>query len=80
MLRSFADLITMKISFPRLRTIRRVYMEFFGLLHYNEVAALTFDDIIWINNGMDLIIRRSKTDQHAKGTWVSLSAMKTPLN
>ena len=78
MLRSFADLITMKISFPRLCTIWRVFMEFFGLLRFNEVAALTFDDIIWTSNGMDIIIRRSKTDQHAKGTWVSLSRNEDP--
>ena len=76
MLRSFSNLITPKISFPRLRTIWRVFIEFFGLLRFNEVAALTFNDIIWTDKGMDIIIPRFKTDQHGKGAWVSISHNK----
>ena len=53
-------------------------MEFFGLLHFNEVAPLTFNDIVWINTGLHFIIRRSKTDQHAKGSWVSISCNEDP--
>ena len=78
MLRSFSDLISSKISFPRLRTIWRVFMEFFGLLRFNEVAALTFNDIIWTDKGFDVLIRRSKTDQHAKGSWVSIFQNEDP--
>ena len=78
MLRSFSNLITPKISFPRLRTIWRVFIEFFGLLRFNEVAVLTFNDIIWTDKGMDIIIPRSKTDQHGKGAWVSISHNKDP--
>ena len=78
MLRSFSDLISPKISFPCLRIIWQVFMEFFGLLCFNKVAALTFNDIVWTDNGMNIIIRRSKADQHAKGSWVSISRNEDP--
>ena len=54
-----------------LRTIWRIFIEFFGLLRFNEVANLTYDDIIWHSDGFDLFIKKSKTDQHAKGDFVS---------
>ena len=37
---------------------------------------MTFNDIIWTDKGMDIIIPRSKTDQHGKGAWVSISCNK----
>ena len=56
-----------------LRTIWRIFIEFFGLLRFNEVANLHFEDLTWTSIGFDLFIRKSKTDQHAKGDFVSLS-------
>ena len=55
-----------------LRTIWRVFIQFFGLLRFNEVASLTFHDLSWNENGFDIHIKKSKTDQHAKGDYVSI--------
>ena len=66
------------VSFVRLRTIWRIFMQFFALLRFNEVASLTFDDLIWTPAGLDLFIKRSKTDQHAKGATVSLNYNSDP--
>ena len=57
----------------------RIFIEVFGLLHFNEVANLHFDDISWTPIGFDLIIRKSKTDQHAKGSFVSISRNSNSL-
>ena len=56
-----------------LRTIWRIFIEFFGLLRFNEVAQLTLDDLIWTDVGFDLFIKKSKTDQHCKGDFVSIA-------
>ena len=61
MLHSLADLISPKITFPRLRTIWRIFMQFFGLLCFNEVATLTFEDVIWTDQDFDIVICRSKS-------------------
>ena len=66
---AFSDTVT----FVRLRTIWRIFMQCFALLRFNEVASLTFDDLIWTSSGLDLFIKLSKTDQHAKGATVSLN-------
>ena len=66
-LRIFGDhAFSDQISFVRIRTIWRIFMEFFALLRFNEVASLTFDDLIWTPSGLDLFIRRSKTDSTPK--------------
>ena len=49
-----------------------IFYQVFGLLLFNEVANLTFQDLIWNPNGFDIFIRKSKTDQHAKGDYVSI--------
>ena len=67
------------VSFVRLRTIWRIFMEFFGLLRFNEVADLTFDDLTWTDSGLDIFIKCSKTDQHRKGDFVSLSYYSDPF-
>ena len=67
MLRSFSELVSPKISFPRLRTIWRVFMEFFGLLRFNEVAAMTLDDIIWTETGSTLSFAAQKPINTLKG-------------
>ena len=61
-----------------LRTVWRIFIEFFGLLRFNEVANLKFDDVFWTPIGFDLFIRKSKTDQHAKGDYVSISCNSDP--
>ena len=61
------------VSFVRLRTIWRIFIQFFALLRFSEVASLTFDDLTWTPSGLDIYIKRSKTDQHAKGAIVSLN-------
>ena len=55
-----------------LRTVWRIFIEFYGLLRSNEVAQLTFSDLIWTSVGFDLFIKRSKTDQHKRGDFVSI--------
>ena len=62
-----------------LRTIWRVCIEFYGLLRFNEVANLSFQDLVWNSNGFDLTIRKSKTDQHAKGDFVSIVRNTNPV-
>ena len=46
-----------QVTFVRLRTIWFIFMEYFALLRFNEVAALTFDDLIWTPTGLDLFIK-----------------------
>ena len=60
-------------SFIFLRTVWRIFIEFFGLLRFNEVANLQFKDLSWTSVGFDLFIRKSKIDQHAKDDFVSIS-------
>ena len=62
-----------------LRTVWRIFIEFFGLLRFSEVANLRFEDISWTSIGFDISIKRSKTDQHARGTFVSISRNSDPL-
>ena len=59
-------------SLVNLRTVWRIFIEFFGLLRFNEVANLTFQELLWNPSGFDLFIKKSKTDQHAKGDYVSI--------
>ena len=60
-------------SFIFLRTVWRIFIEFFGLLRFNEVANLRYDDLVWTHIGFNILIRKSKTDQHAKGDYISIS-------
>ena len=62
------------ISFVLLRTVWRIFIEFYGLLRFSEVSNLTFSDLTWTDLGFDLFIAKSKTDQHRKGDWVSIAA------
>ena len=62
-----------------LRTIWRIFIEFYGLLRFNEVAQLTFSDLIWTHVGFDLFIKKSKTDQHKKGDFVSFAKHKNSV-
>ena len=61
-----------------LRTIWRIFIEFFGLLRFNEVANLTFQDLVWNPKGFDIFIHKLKTDQHGKGDYVSIIKNKNP--
>ena len=61
-----------------LRTIWRIFIEFFSLLRFNEVANLSYQDLIWNDNGFDLLIKKLKTDQHAKGDYVSIIRNDNP--
>ena len=63
-------------SFVFLRTIWRIFIEFFGLLRFNEVANLVMSDISWTSTGFDIFIKKSKTDQHSKGDYVSIKRNK----
>ena len=62
------------VSFIIIRTVWRVFMEFFGLLRFSEVSQLTFSDISWTNIGLDIFISKSKTDQTRKGDWVAIAS------
>ena len=66
-------------SFVFLRTVWRIFIEFFGLLRFNEVANLRYEDITWTPVGFDISIKKSKTDQHAKGDYVSISRNDNPV-
>ena len=66
-------------SFVFLRTGWRIFIEFFGLLRFNEVANLRYEDLIWTPIGFDILIKKSKTDQHAKGDYVSISRHSNPV-
>ena len=70
----FALTSQQNISFVLLRTIWRIFIEFYGLLRFSEVSNLTFSDLTWTDLGFDLFISKSKTDQHRKGDWVSIAA------
>ena len=45
-----------------LRTIWRIFIDFFGLLCFNNIASLTYDDVKWNATGFDLFNKKSKTD------------------
>ena len=62
------------VSFVLLRTVWRVFIEFYGLLRFNEVSNLRFSDLTWTDLGFDIFISKSKTDQSRKGDWVSIAA------
>ena len=59
--------------FVLLRTVWRIFIEFYGLLRFSEVSNLQFSDLTWTDFGLDIFISRSKTDQHRKGDWVSIA-------
>ena len=61
-------------SFVLIRTVWRIFIQFFGLLRFNEVSNLSISDISWTNLGFDIFISKSKTDQTRKGDWVSVAA------
>ena len=56
------------------RTVWRVFIEFYGLLRFNEVKNLTLSDIHWTDLGFDIFIAKSKTDQSRKGDWVAIAS------
>ena len=60
-------------SFVTVRTVWRIFIEFYGLLRFSEVTNLKFSDISWSNLGLDIFILKSKTDQSGKGDWVSVA-------
>ena len=55
------------------RTLCRLNLEFYGMLRWAEVSALQMEDIRFDTTGMVLHIRRSKTDQLGKGTYVRIN-------
>ena len=61
-------------SFIVVRTVWRIFMEFYGLLRFSEVSNLTFSDISWTDVGFDIFISKSKTDQTRKGFWVAIAS------
>ena len=46
-------------SFVLLRTVWRIFMEFYGLLRFSEVSNLQFSDILWTDLGFDIFISKS---------------------
>ena len=55
------------------RTLCRLNLEFYGMLRWAEVSALQMEDIRFDTTGMVLHIKRSKTDQLGKGTYVRIN-------
>ena len=66
--------LSQSASFVLIRTVWRIFMEFYGLLRFSEVSHLLYRDILWTDLGFDIYISKSKTDQTKKGTWVSVAA------
>ena len=66
-------------TFILFRTVWRIFIEFHGLLRFNEVSNLTFSDIIWTNLGFEIFISKSKTDQTRKGDWVAIASQPESL-
>jgi len=50
----------------------------FGAFRRSELAALHVDDVEFVSKGMDVHIRRSKTDQEGRGRIVSILYASTP--
>lgn len=50
-------------SLPNLRDRALLLLGFFGALRRSEIVALNFDDVRFRQGGLDLVIRKSKTDQ-----------------
>ena len=61
-------------TFILFRTVWRIFIEFYGLLRFNEVKNLTIADIHWTDLGFDIFIAKSKTDQSRKGDWVAIAS------
>ena len=70
----FALTLRPDTSFVLIRTVWRIFIEFYGLLCFSEVSNLKFSDLTWTDLGFDIFISKSKTDQHRKGDWVSIAA------
>ena len=70
----FALTLCNTASFVLLRTVWRIFIEFYGLLRFSEVSNLQYSDILWTDLGFDIFISKSKTDQTRKGNWVSVAA------
>ena len=68
------------VSFIILRTVWRIFLEFYGLLRFSEVSQLTFQDISWTDVGFDIFIAKSKTDQTRKGNWVAVASQPSSLH
>ena len=43
-------------SFVLIRTVWRIFIQFYGLLRFNEVSNLTISDISWTSLGFDIFI------------------------
>ena len=70
----FALTLRPDASFILFRTVWRIFMEFYGLLRFNEIKNLTIADIHWTDLGFDIFIAKSKTDQSRKGDWVAVAS------
>ena len=55
------------------RTLCRLNLKFYGMLQWAEVSALQMEDIRFDTTGMVLHIKRSKTDQMGKRTYVRIN-------
>ena len=75
----FALTLQPNATFVLFRTVWRIFIEFYGLLRFNEVSNLIFSDIIWTDLGLDIFISKSKTDQTRKGDWVAIDSQPDSL-
>jgi integrase len=67
-------------SLPDVRDRALLLVGFFGALRRSEIVALNFDDVRFRENGLDLVIRKSKTDQLQAGRIIHLRRATTALD
>ena len=70
----------MSHSLSDLRDRALLLVGFFGALRRSEIVALNFDDVRFREGGLDLVIRKSKTDQLQAGRIVHLRSSTTNLD
>jgi integrase len=67
-------------SLSDLRDRALLLVGFFGALRRSEIVALNFDDVQFREQGLDLVIRKSKTDQLQAGRSVHLRSSTSALD
>ena len=61
-----------------LRDKALILLGFAGAFRRSEVVGLDFDDVTYRDEGMVVLLRRSKTDQRGEGRWVGIPNGKNP--
>ena len=71
-LRALVGNLSDNSSLQQWRTTWRTTISFYGFLRWNEVSNLLAQDLAWSKDSLTLSIKKSKTDQLAKGAAVTV--------